>query len=173
MHPRICRFVCIMKVPHHAKGALQKVDGTYSTGISIPWLMLGDLQGTETTVSAHTAHPGCPALPRAATACHVPPGRTCAHTYTFFLHYSMEGSFLWPLIHWALSKAALQKLVQRQKAWLASHPIWKSGINRAGRIFCYMLLSCFIWLQTFKQETLPPKTGKLILCIILDTQTYK
>lgn len=70
-----------------------------SLGLGTAWLTLGGVQGAETMAGTHAAHPGCPALRGAATACHVPPGENCAHTYTFLLHYSIEGSFLWPPIH--------------------------------------------------------------------------
>lgn len=172
MHSRICSFVCITNVPHHAKGTHQEVDRSSSSGISTPWLMLEDMQGTETTVSAHSS----PRLPSPTQSCHclpcAPREKVCTHLH---IPSALFHGRLIPLATDSLSseRAALWKPAQRQKAWLASPLIWKWGINHARRIFCYMLLSCFIWLQTFKQETLPPNTGKLILYIILDTQTYK
>lgn len=179
MRPRIWNFVFITKVLHRAKGILfQKAWRRWggvsphrqlsSLGCSTPWLTSGRVQGAEAWAAAHTAHPGCPALPGAATACHVPPGEN-VHTPT--------NSFCiipWKVLsfgHWAPRRAALCQWEDKKLDW---HLIgFESQIHSCKKDDLLNIAAMSTWLQTFKQEMLHPKTGQLILYVILDTQTYR
>lgn len=132
---------------------------------------LGGTQGAETTAGTCAAHPGYPALPGAATACHVPPGeKVCTH-----LHIPSalcHGRFA-PLATDSLSS----KRSSRPKARAKTNSLTgisldlKVRYKSRGKDDLVNAAVMFMRFQTFKQEALHPQTGQPTLYFTL--QTYR